>query len=157
MKNHVLRPFWVALGAVGLLLLLRHFMVPDDFGVHGRNFTYGFHRFSNIAEWREVPVKYRGMTDCMECHEEKASEAIASRHRDIQCENCHGPALTHPDTPAALPIDRSRELCLRCHAQLQFPATSQRGRLKGVEPAAHYPEALCSECHNPHKPDLEVL
>ena len=155
MKNHVLRPLWVALAVVGLVLLLRSFMVPDDFGIHGRNFTYGFHRLSNIDEWRAVTVKYRGNADCLVCHEENAAEASGSRHQGLQCENCHGPAMDHPDTPAVLAIDRSRELCLRCHALLPYP-TSLRGALKGIDPASHYPEALCSECHNPHKPDLEV-
>ncbi len=155
MKNHVWRPLWVALGIVALILLLRQFMAPADFGIHGRNFTYGFHRLSNIDEWRTMPVKYQGKAGCLECHEEQAVAATASRHRDIQCENCHGPALAHPDNPALLPIDRGRDLCLRCHALLPYP-TSLRGALKGIEPATHYPEALCSECHNPHKPDQEA-
>lgn len=155
MKNHVLRPLWVALGIVGLVLLLRQFMVPDDFGIHGRSFTYGFHRLSNIEEWRAVPVKYRGKAGCQECHQAEASAAGTSPHRDIQCENCHGPAMAHPDSPAALSINRSRELCLRCHARLPYP-TTLRGTLNGIDPATHYSDTLCSECHNPHKPDGEV-
>ena len=40
MKRHVLHPLWVAIGVVGLILLARLFMVPDDFGIHGDSFTY---------------------------------------------------------------------------------------------------------------------
>jgi len=35
-------------------------MVPDDFGVHGRNFTYGYHRLSNIQEWQAFRRRRRG-------------------------------------------------------------------------------------------------
>ncbi|MDH5299552.1 MAG: cytochrome c3 family protein [Desulfobulbaceae bacterium] len=153
MKNHVLRPLWVAIGLVALVLLVRHFMVPADFGVHGRNFTYGFHRLGSIDDWKAFPVKYRGKELCGECHEDKAGENQSGKHRIIQCENCHGPALGHPENPEKLPIDRSRELCLRCHAALPYP-TSKRGELPVIDPAEHNPGAACSECHNPHNPVL---
>ncbi|HIJ78067.1 MAG: cytochrome c3 family protein [Desulfobulbaceae bacterium] len=156
MKNHALRPLWLALALVGTILIVRHFLVPKDFGVHGRNFTYGFHRLSSIDEWKAFTVKYKGKEYCADCHEEKVQENLKSKHRDIQCENCHGPALEHPDNPEKLVVERSRELCLRCHAKLEYP-NSNRGSLKGVDPASHNPEAVCSECHNPHKPDREGL
>lgn len=153
MKNHVLRPLWVAIGFVALILIVRHFVVPDDFGVHGRNFTYGFYRLGSISDWQAFPVKYRGKESCAECHADKAEAHLASKHRIIQCENCHGPLLGHPDTPETLPIDRSRALCLRCHAALPYPS-SKRGELPAIDPLKHNPEALCSDCHNPHNPDL---
>ena len=156
MKNHVLRPLWVVIGIVFLLLVIRHFMVPSDFGVHGRNFTYGYHRLSNIEEWKSFPVKYRGKDTCVECHEENVEENKESKHRLLQCENCHGPALDHPEEPEALVIDTSRELCLRCHAYLPYPS-SQRAEIPGIEPDDHNPDTDCSECHNPHKPDLEEM
>lgn len=156
MKNHVLRPLWVAIGLVVLVLIIRQFMVPADFGVHGRNFTYGYHRFSNIEEWKSFPVKYRGKTTCVACHEENAAQNRESKHRILQCENCHGPALDHPDKPETLTIDTSRELCLRCHAYLAYP-TSRRAALPGIDQEDHNPGSLCSECHNPHKPDLEDM
>lgn len=156
MKNHVLRPLWVAVGLVILILLIRQFIVPSDFGVHGRNFTYGYHRLSNIEEWKNFPVKYRGKDTCVECHEENAEENKDSKHRILQCENCHGPALDHPEEPETLVIDTSRELCLRCHAYLPYP-TSQRAAISGIEPDEHNPDTDCSECHNPHKPDLEEM
>lgn len=156
MKNHVIRPLWVAIGIVILILVIRHFVVPSDFGVHGRNFTYGFHRLSNIEEWKNFPVKYRGKETCVACHEENAEENNASKHRMLQCENCHGPALDHPEEPEALATDTSRELCLRCHAYLPYP-TSQRAAIPGIEPDEHNTDTDCSECHNPHKPDLEEM
>lgn len=154
MKNHVWRPFWVAVGLVALVLVGRYFMMPADFGVHGRNFTYGFHRLSNIDEWKAFPVKYQGKEFCVECHDGNAEENMASKHNAIQCENCHGPAINHPDAPEKLIIDRSRALCLRCHADLPYP-NSLRSKLKGIDPQEHNPEAVCVECHNPHNPNME--
>ena len=38
MKNHVLRPLWVAMAFVALILLARYILVPKDFGVQGEEF-----------------------------------------------------------------------------------------------------------------------
>ena len=152
MKNHVWRPLWLTLALVVLVLAARHFMVPADFGVHGRNFTYGFHRLGNIQEWQEFQVKYRGMASCAECHPDNAATHAASKHGIVQCENCHGPAIDHPEDPETLVIDRRRELCLRCHAGLPYPA-NPRSAIPGI-PADHHPGQACADCHDPHQPDL---
>jgi len=156
MKNHVLRPLWVAIGAIALVLLVRHFVVPDDFGVYGKNFTYGFFRLGSVKDWQNFPVKYRGKEYCQECHPEKLAANMSSKHNIIECENCHGPAEQHPENPATLEIDRTRSLCLRCHANLPYPGTP-RGSLKAVDPLDHNPETACVECHNPHNPNLEDM
>ena len=156
MKKHVLRPLWVALGAIALVLTIRYYMVPSDFGVHGRNFTYGYHRAGAIDDWQAVLVKYKGREYCNECHDTEFNENMDSKHGMIECENCHGPALEHPDTPETLEIDRSRGMCLRCHAKLDYP-NSSRGTLIGVAPEEHNSGSECSECHNPHNPDLENM
>lgn len=156
MRNHVLRPLWVAIGVVLVILLARYLVVPADFGVNGRNFTYGFHRLSNVKEWQDFKVKYKGKISCEECHSENFADNMASKHRVIQCENCHDPAIDHPENPEKLTVDRSRALCLRCHASLPYPG-SGRMAMKTINPETHNPEAECSECHNPHKPELEEM
>ena len=156
MKNHVLRPLWVVLVTIALILVARHFMVPDDFGVQGESFTYNYHRLSNVDEWKDFKVKYKGREYCQECHEENVVENNSSQHSTIQCENCHGPAIDHPDDPESLTIDTSRGLCLRCHTYLAYPG-SQRGDLPGIDPEEHNVDTKCSECHNPHNPDLEQM
>ncbi len=156
MKKHALKPLWVALTVIALVLLARYVMVPKDFGVNGRNFTYGFHRQSAINDWLVVPVKYKGKESCNECHDDKYAENLESRHRLLECENCHGPALEHPENPERLVIDLSRDLCLRCHSKLDYP-NSPRGALPGIDPAEHNAGLACSECHNPHRPDLEDM
>jgi len=151
MKKHVLHPLWVAIGLVVLILVARLFLVPDDFGVHGRDFTYGFHRLSNIQEWQAFPVKYLGNYSCAECHEEQVNANSSSSHASIQCENCHGASVGHPDDIEDLPIDTSRELCLRCHQQFDYPH-SARAAVPAVDGAKHKRRRECSKCHDPHQP-----
>ncbi|MFH7320935.1 cytochrome C [Desulfurivibrio sp. D14AmB] len=151
MKSHLWRPLWVVLVLVALLLVVRQFMVPADFGVHGENFTYGFYRQANVAEWREFPAKYRGSDYCNLCHTEQAALNRSSPHAPIQCENCHGPAIDHPQDPPRLAIDRGRGLCLRCHAALTTPDSGRR-QIAAIESARHHPGRECVLCHNPHNP-----
>lgn len=155
MKNHVWRPLWVALGLVAGLLLLRLFLVPDDFGIHERGYMYGWYRAGNAEEWKQVPVKYRGSAGCQECHEENYKAVTASPHAEIPCENCHGPRGDHPDHPEVLAIDTARELCLRCHQRLPYPQ-SARGQLPAIEGEKHNSTRECVDCHNPHDPSQEV-
>ena len=154
MKKHVLRPLWVAIGLVAVVLIARQFLVPPDFGVHGDSFTYNFYRLSNVQEWKDFPVKYQGQARCARCHEENSTEHAASKHAMIECENCHGPGVGHPKTVKKLPIDTSREQCLRCHEYLAYPS-SQRMTLPSVVGEKHRPRRECRACHNPHHPDRE--
>lgn len=151
MKWHVLRPLWVALGLVGAILLARVFLVPDDFGVHGQNFTYGYHRLSNIQEWKDFPVKYQGREECADCHRRNTRQLNSSVHVNVECENCHGPGAGHPDTVEFLPLNKTRELCLRCHARLELP-NSDRGQLISIVDRRHRRGKPCTQCHNPHDP-----
>jgi predicted CXXCH cytochrome family protein len=154
-KSHVWRPLYVVLAIVAAILLLRLVMVPADFGVHERGYMYGWHRKSNEADWKAVTVKYKTTAYCKDCHEDKVKDIKDSPHGKIMCENCHGPALGHPDDPKTLTIDKSRQLCLRCHALLPYK-TSGRGKIRGINPATHNPQAECVLCHYPHDPRLEA-
>lgn len=155
MKWHVLRPVGLAVAVIAAILIARVFMVPDDFGINGRNFTYGFHRLSNIEEWRNFPIKYQGREYCVDCHRDNLRSIRRSPHRSIQCENCHGPAVNHPGIVQSLPIDRSRGLCLRCHADLGYPQ-SARDQVPAINAERHYRRRECADCHNPHDPEAEV-
>lgn len=156
MKHHALRPLWVAIVLVVAVLIARQFMVPDDFGVHGETFTYNFYRLSNVDEWKAFPVKYQGRELCAGCHAQHSQQLAASKHADIQCENCHGPGAAHPNEIMKLPVDGSRVLCLRCHQSLAYP-TSQRSALPGIDGEAHNKQFECRLCHRPHHPDLEGM
>jgi len=116
MGNHAWRPVWVVGVVVAAILVARYFYVPSDFGIQERGFMYGYYRKGNEQDWRDFKVKYRTKAYCQMCHPDKYEENMSSPHKVIQCENCHGPAIDHPDNPPKLAIDRSRELCIRCHA-----------------------------------------
>jgi len=146
---HVLRPLYVVLGIVALILLIRIVVVPKDFGVHENGYLYGWFRKSNEAYWKDLPVKYQGRDYCQDCHGDQTKQVRASLHAAIECENCHGPALSHPSEPAKLTVDRSRDLCLRCHSYLPYSG-SKRSEIKGIDPARHNPDLECSGCHDPH-------
>lgn len=156
MNNHVFRPLFAALLLVALILAARQVMVPSDFGVHGDSFTYNFYRASNVNDWENFPISYKGQAYCEECHDENTASIAISKHAAIQCENCHGPAMNHPDDPETLTIDRNRELCLRCHANLPYPG-SLRGEIAGIDAGEHNPDEECVECHKPHNPNLEDM
>jgi hypothetical protein len=157
MKNHVLRPLWVAIAFVALILLARYILVPKDFGVQGKSFTYNFHRGSNTEEWKNMPaVKYRERETCVECHSDEGEAIKGSGHSIIQCENCHGPGKDHPETenPATMTIDRSRALCLRCHADLGY-AAGGRTVIPPIDPEKHNGDKECVGCHNPHSLEMK--
>jgi len=156
MKSHVLRPLWLAIAVVGSVLVARIFMVPDDFGVHGDSFTYNFYRLGNVQEWKDFPAKYQGRERCARCHEENTEEIATSKHVNMQCENCHGPGVGHPKQIKKLPVNASRELCLRCHHYLAYPS-SQRSALAGIDGNKHMKKKECRKCHNPHHPNLEDM
>ena len=155
MKSHVWRPLYIVLGVIVLVMLARAILVPEDFGIGERGYMYGWHRKGNEADWKAVKVKYKGTDYCKKCHQDKYNDLRQSPHAAIQCENCHGPALGHPDDPPTLTIDRSRGLCIRCHARLPYHG-SGRGAIRGINPETHHPEAECVLCHYPHNPKLEA-
>jgi predicted CXXCH cytochrome family protein len=156
MKSHALRPLWVVLAIVVTILVVRHYDVPSDFGVHSNGYMYGWYRGRNIWDWKRVTVKYQGKASCASCHQKQVDANSGTPHAIIQCENCHGPALDHPTDPARLAIDKTREFCLRCHAKLPYPS-SARGGLRGIDPATHHPGVECVKCHDPHHPNLTNL
>ena len=156
MKSHVWRPLFVVIGIIVMILLFRMIYVPSDFGVQERGYTFGFHRLSNEQEWKDFPAKYKGSSYCNECHDEKVTSLNTSQHSMIPCENCHGAAMNHPETPERLTIDRNRDLCIRCHSSLYMPS-SGRNVIPGINPDEHNTGIGCSECHNPHNPSLEEM
>lgn len=151
MKNHVWRPLFIVAAVVGGILITRTILVPKDFGIYERGYMYGWHRKSNEAEWQKYPVKYKTAQVCKECHKDKFDDIENSAHAPISCENCHGPNYNHPKDPQGLTIDRSRGLCIRCHAKLPYKDTL-RGSFKGINPETHHPEEQCVTCHIPHNP-----
>lgn len=151
MKNHVYRPLFVVIAVVVLILAVRTVYVPKDFGIGERGYMYGWHRHANAQDWKDFKVKYQGREYCKDCHSDKYLSIMKTPHKIIQCENCHGPAIDHPADPPKLVIDKSRALCLRCHFPLPY-SSSDRSKIRSIDPDKHNPGMECSACHNPHNP-----
>jgi predicted CXXCH cytochrome family protein len=154
MKGHVFRPLFAIIAAVALILVARALVVPEDFGAWESGFMYGWHRKGNEEDWKNFKVKYQTREYCKDCHADKVELIGQTPHVIIQCENCHGPAVDHPADPPKLAIDRSRQMCLRCHAYLPY-ATSGRAVIRQISDEEHNPDMECVVCHNPHKPGFD--
>lgn len=50
MKGHVLRPLYIVICLIMVILLIRLLYVPDDFGIHEKGYMYGWYSKSN-EEW----------------------------------------------------------------------------------------------------------
>lgn len=154
--SHAWRPLFVVVGMVILLLVVRAFIVPSDFIAKNDDYKYQWHRAGNEEEWKNFKVKHQGMDYCKDCHAQQYSKVTASRHALVQCESCHEPAVEHPVNPQKLKIDRSRDLCLRCHSKLPYRPVNYAElpsgtiQLKMLYPEQHNPGVECTICHDAH-------
>jgi predicted CXXCH cytochrome family protein len=147
---HVFRPLLVVLALAAAILAARALVVPKDFGIHEKGYMYGWYRKASEEDWKNFQAKYQGREYCKDCHAEQFQRLRSSPHTIIECENCHGLASEHPADPQKLSIDRSRELCLRCHTYLPYP-TSKRAEIGGIDPDEHNAGLDCVGCHDPHR------
>lgn len=154
MKSHAYRPLYLVIALVIVILVARAIIVPKDFGMHEKGYMYGWYRKASEDDWKNIKVKYKGKEYCKDCHSANYEIISTTPHTIIQCENCHSPAIDHPASPEKLEINRSRELCLRCHAKLPYEQ-SGRAWIRGINNEEHNPGMECVGCHNPHKPGFD--
>lgn len=145
--EHVFRVAALFALGFGLFIVVRSFLVPDDFGVHG------FFRAGALDDNRAHPLVYAGRAACVECHAEVVEARKGSRHERIGCESCHGPLAAHAagETDEKPGRPDSRVTCIRCHA-------TKAGKPAGfpqVHVAEHAAEGPCTACHQPHRPAVE--
>ena len=88
---------------------------------------------------------------CLVCHVTGYDPATATWKADgVTCEACHSPVPTdHPKSP--MPIDRSTDLCGRCHSDTRFGWQEWKV-------SAHYQRGMdCTVCHDPHSASLKQV
>jgi len=103
------------------------------------------------AQGEQPTAPQTSTQDCVSCHTE--SEVIwkngaHGKAEFVTCEACHGTIKSdHPKSP--MPIDRSPDLCIRCHSNSSFGVedwnASKHNQL-GME---------CATCHDPHSATLK--
>ena len=129
-------------------VIIRHSLVPTDFGV------YGFYRAGALDAARALPISFAGRDVCEVCHVAVVESQKESRHTRVSCESCHGPLAKHASgefnpKPKTL---HPRELCLSCHVKMA-------GKYDGfpqVDPADHGGDFACTACHQPHQPKIAM-
>ncbi len=87
---------------------------------------------------------------CLVCHVTDYDPATGTWKEDgVACEACHGPMKAdHPKSP--MPVDRSPELCARCHSDSRFGWQEWQG-------STHYQRGMnCTTCHDPHSASLKI-
>lgn len=144
LPEQVTRLGFVIAVIVALVLLLRLVVLPPSM------FSARPHQEAAVVREMAKPVRHAGVAACRKCHEEQFQEKYGGAHRNIGCENCHGPSAAHAaDKNTALPPrPREREFCLRCHA---FDASRPNG-FPQVDPQQHRPRKRCVSCHEAHDP-----
>ena len=107
-------------------------------------------RAAAVQAVSSLNVKYAGASACGVCHEAQAAEKAEGYHRNVSCENCHGPGQEHTQNPVEIkpPAPRDREFCPTCHA---YNASRPRG-FPQINPVTHNPMKPCIACHKPHDP-----
>jgi hypothetical protein len=144
--EHLFRLAGLFLAGLTLFLLARAWLVPEGFG------AYGHYRPSAVDEAAALPIRYAGRAACGECHDEIVVRRAGGSHERIGCESCHGPAAAHAGDPTESkpPRPDPRSGCLECHLRL----TARPASHPQVDPAEHAGDTPCTECHDPHHPDL---
>lgn len=152
----------VSIASVVGLIVVRMIIAPS-FSAANSDYRYQWHRVANEQEWKDFKIKYQGTSSCKDCHADQFGKMATSVHARVQCENCHGPAIDHPENLKKLNIDKGRGLCLRCHSKLPFReshyAELQKGpiELKMISADEHNPGMECVTCHDPHKADFKEV
>lgn len=136
----------VAFAVAGTALIAaRYYLVPDTFG------ELGHYRAAAIDDVVAHEKKYAGHEECSLCHSPIAQQRLASMHRGVTCEVCHGPAADHVAAPGNVkpPAPRDRGFCPLCHSYNPSRPTG----FPQIDPVAHNPLMPCVTCHNPHAPE----
>ncbi len=150
--KHIFRVFLLLVLGIVAIVLGRSLFVPPSWGI------YGWYRADNVEEQRQHPVVHGGDASCKSCHEEALAKHQSGPHQVVRCEACHAPLAIHvaQDKKAAdMPTSRSRDVCLRCHRQLEarpddFPQVQPRQHVD--ENGGEWSEEACLDCHEAHQP-----
>jgi cytochrome c553 len=148
MPKHVVR--LLALMAVAAVLagVAKWYFTPASF------YRFGHYRADSVTEIASLKPAHRTPAYCEDCHDDRYAEWSASSHKSVSCEDCHGPARTHPKggiKTLPVPEDTIR-LCTLCHeATAGRPAAQPQ-----IVLAEHAKGEQCKGCHNPHSPKISA-
>jgi len=127
------------------LAVSRQMLIPKTFGERGH------YRAAAVTTIQQRAVRYAGRQACGDCHTDIVEIHGKGRHQSVACENCHGPAAAHAQSPVdnQLPAPRKRAYCPLCHG---YDPSRPTG-FPQIDPVSHNPMKPCITCHNPHQPE----
>jgi len=139
------------LSALILAVVARGFMVDPSY------YQFGNYRGQAVVEIAADEPKIRGSATCMECHTERHSQWSSASHKTVQCEVCHGPAETHPESgPLPVPANPVR-LCSTCHEKMPGRPAAQPQVVVEEHAMGDSGIEACTNCHNPHSPGFDAV
>jgi len=143
MPPQILRLLVLTLAIAGSYFVARAVLKPACFG------QYGWYRGDALGEIASLPASYAGKAACEECHDAVVEKKAKSKHKTISCESCHGPNGEHADNPATETKKiTDPKFCLRCHQA----NPSKPVKFPQIDPAEHFSDLKCGECHLAHAP-----
>lgn len=140
------RILFIAVMIVTGYFIVRQHFIPETF------YATGHFRQAALDSLRVLPMAYAGGEVCVQCHFDVGETKMATRHRGVSCEVCHGPGLRHAEedpTTFVLAKPSEREFCTMCHGY----NVSRPTGFPQIDPAIHNPAVRCMDCHNPHDPE----
>ncbi len=141
-------------------LLARQLLTPASMG------QYGHYRGDDVADQRNVPVKFQSNEACFECHKPIRTIHKIGVHKTVSCEICHGPYGNHIKDGKKIgdqPVKRDAEitqLCLRCHNKIIQARPRESIKVIGMPEHLKDKEVrlthTCNQCHMVHDPLLWI-
>lgn len=153
---HVIRIALILAGVVLVGVLLRPLFLPAEFG------EQGYYRAGAVTDEANRESRNLDSESCFECHPLIRKLHVASLHKTISCEVCHGAFASHVRDSVLvgiMPVARGpeiRPLCLRCHQKLTralHPETIKFVNLpEHLDQKKVRTEHICNQCHHVHAP-----
>ncbi len=141
----VIRVGIVLLVIITVFFLVRQTFIPKSFG------EYGYYRGDNVGEWAAMEVNYApGNVSCSECHQKILTWMAGQKHRALDCQACHGPALKHAKAskPEEIKVQSTGDVCGACHNRI----AGRPGKgVAAVDANDHSGGVECVRCHDAHR------
>ncbi len=146
--KHIIRAVLLLVLVAVAFVFVRHFAIPESFGEHGH------FRYDSVEEHAAENPVHGTPEMCAECHDEEAEILTEGKHGSVSCEVCHAPLGFHVSGERKvgdMPMQRSYELCLRCHQALaarpkDFPQVAFPDHITAKSAELELTEDVCWEC-----------
>lgn len=144
--QHMVRMACIFLAGIGLFLVARATLVPDDFG------EWGHYRSGAVADNAAKHPNFAGRAACADCHGDVVELKAAGAHANLGCEGCHGALATHVADPDKVKPKRpvATTLCPVCHQK----NVAKPKAFPQVDAAEHSGGEACDSCHPAHSPKV---